>query len=163
MISAFELPYRAIRSLGSAIWWYLKNGARIGSGVLIKRSNLGKGVRVGMLSTIINSRVGDHSRIGKLNEIYNSVIGMYSYTGSNTKIFNCKIGNYVSISWNVTIGPPAHKIDCFTTHTFPYDPIWGVIQNESYNQFSEPCEIGHDVWIGANAIILRGLKLVLVL
>ncbi len=159
MISAFGLPYRILRSLGTATYWYLKSRAHIGSGALVKRSKLGNSVYVGMLSMILNSEIGDYARIGDFNSIYNSTIGMCSYTGSNTKIYSCKIGNYVSISWNVTIGPPEHKIDYFTTHTFPYDSVWRIVKDESYNQFSRPCEIGHDVWIGANAVILRGVKI----
>ncbi len=112
-----------------------------------------------MLSTIVRSNLGDYSRIGNLNEIYHATIGNYSYTGSNTKIYHCTVGNYTSISWNVTIGPPEHEIGNFTTHTFSYDPIWGIVQEIRYDQFSKPCEIGHDVWIGANAVILRGVRI----
>lgn len=158
MLSAFELPYQLVRSIRSAIYWYLKNRSHIGSGAIIKNSSLGINVRVGMLSTIINSQIGDYARVGEFNKINNSTLGMFSYTGSNTRLQNCKIGNYTSISWNVTIGPPEHKLDEITTHTFSYDPVWDVVDNELYDQFSKPCEVGHDVWIGANVVILRGAK-----
>jgi len=35
----------------------------------------------------------------------------------------------------------------------------GVVRSKSYDPFNKPCKIGHDVWIGANAIVLRGVKI----
>jgi hypothetical protein len=41
-----------------------------------------------------------------------------------------------------------------------YNPFFELANpGLAYDRFSRPCEIGHDVWIGANATILRGVRI----
>ena len=81
-------------------------------------------------------------------------IGDYTYINSGY-IYNCIIGKYCSIGNNVSIGPGEHIVSKIST--FP-------INNLVFNQkdFSElkptiPTIIGHDVWIGNNAVILQNV------
>lgn len=97
--------------------------------------------------------------IGKHTElIYNSkvdrqsTIGNYCYIGSNVSITKTNIGNYVSIANNVSIGQGEHIIDRISTSSLFYD--------DPYNTLTEKkCEIGNDVWIGVDAVILRGVTI----
>ena len=66
---------------------------------------------------------------------------------------NVSFGNYCSIASGVRIFRANHPTDRFTTHPLLYNPIMGGGVAE--DQLTRPpLEIGHDVWIGANAIIL---------
>ena len=105
-----------------------------------------------------NSYLDYYSRVGRMNHIYNVKIGAHSYTGQNTVIMHTEIGKFTSISWNITIGAAEHNYDILTTHTFMYNPYDKIYDGkESYDRFYKECKIGNDVWIGAGAVILRGV------
>lgn len=83
-------------------------------------------------------------------------INKYSLIDKNTK----SIGRFCSIAYNVKIGLAGHPTNWISTHTFGYEKKYGFIsQNRSFDEMvPERCVIGNDVWIGANAIILAGVK-----
>lgn len=85
-------------------------------------------------------------------------VGRYSYVGHNTLIQSGSIGAFCSISWNVTIGADEHPLTGVARHPFWYSPIHQSIRSPGWrwNQVKPPPIIGHDVWIGAGAVILRG-------
>ncbi|WP_394256657.1 CatB-related O-acetyltransferase [Vibrio harveyi] len=92
-----------------------------------------------------NIIVGDYSIVDS-----SSKIGKYTYIGRNCKLTKVEIGNYCSIGDNVTIGPGEHDIYASTLHRVGY--------SDAYEQLTiKPCKIGHDVWIGVDAVILRGV------
>lgn len=151
-----------------------KNGIDCSS--IMKNSEEGKNIKIYRNVTVINSVLKDNSCIGdssvikyskldpyvsiqRNNIVHNSDIGKHTYTGPNTIILHSQIGNFSSISWNVSIGPANHDYSLITTHSFLYskDSVLNP-QIEAYNRYSEECNIGNDVWIGANVVILRGVN-----
>lgn len=76
-------------------------------------------------------------------------IGKYSYINRNSSVENCTIGNYCSISSGVWICPYEHYIDTITSHPF----ISNLLPDKRRR-----VEIGHDVLISLNVIILSGVK-----
>lgn len=112
-----------------------KNGTAIRSSEVSLRSILGVGVRVGKRSFIdANCEVGQHTYIGK-----------------NCNITKSTIGAYCSIANNVSIGQGEHALDRVSTSS--------VFYHMSYDELTkDDCVIGHDVWIGSDAIILRGVR-----
>lgn len=81
-----------------------------------------------------------------------SKIGSYSYIGCRTHITKSNIGRYCSIANNVSIGQGEHRLDRISTSvTFYEDPLEILTEGA--------CEIGSDVWIGVDAVILRGVKI----
>ena len=102
-------------------------------------------------------------------KIYNRVslnnvsVGKYTYFAPNSSINNAVIGRYCSIGPDVKIGLGLHPSKKFvSTH-----PAFYSVRNQfaityaDKNYFKEflPIYIGHDVWIGANAIIRDGVKI----
>ncbi|MDH4572899.1 transferase [Salinicola acroporae] len=92
-------------------------------------------------------------------------IGAYSYIRSGcrlspgTKI----IGRYCSIAPDVVIGDGDHPVDWLSTHPFQ----WGATGLVSKHRAAElnkeipvksKIRIGHDVWIGAGAMVMRGVE-----
>jgi len=84
-------------------------------------------------------------------------MGRFSYTGVNTVIKNAAIGKFNSIAWNVSIGGNTHDLNHITTHSFIVYPKWNMGANGNWRSASEKCATGNDVWIGSNAIVLRGV------
>lgn len=81
-----------------------------------------------------------------------SNVGEYTYIGERCKVTKAQIGRYCSIGDNVTIGPGEHRLNCTTLHN-----VSGIA---SYSDLTnKKCVIGNDVWIGVDAIILRGVEI----
>ncbi len=83
-------------------------------------------------------------------------INMYSLIDKNTE----SIGRFCSIAHNVKIGLGSHPVKWATTHPFAYKKSYGFVKDDIIfeEKVTKPCIIGNDVWIGANAIILAGVK-----
>lgn len=128
----------------------------------IINSKLEKNTVVGDFTKIEDAELHEFARVDRNNYIYKSILGRHSYTGRNTKIIKADVGNFSSISWDVTIGGANHDYSKITTHSFLYNNIDNLRPENVppvYNRFEQNCTIGNDVWIGAGAIVLRGIKI----
>jgi acetyltransferase-like isoleucine patch superfamily enzyme len=89
-------------------------------------------------------------------------IGKYTYINDYCLIDrNVKsIGNFCSIAYHARIGLGSHPTDWVTTHPFPYQEKYKFRANSVNFGDEQNWEtvIGNDVWIGANATILAGVK-----
>ena len=90
-------------------------------------------------------------------EAYGVDIGYGTYggiwTAGNLHWEDFTIGNYCSIAANVYIYTGNHPTHYFTTHPMMYNAEMGA---KNPVEFAKHLSIGHDVWIGQNAIILPG-------
>jgi acetyltransferase-like isoleucine patch superfamily enzyme len=66
-----------------------------------------------------------------------------------------KIGRYCSFAENVYIYNANHPHKFKSTHPFFYDPSFSYVESEQINR--RCIEIGNDVWIGQNVIILASV------
>ncbi|MCB9495458.1 MAG: CatB-related O-acetyltransferase [Fibrobacteria bacterium] len=83
--------------------------------------------------------------------------GSYSSDGLNLRLANGTIvGNYCSIGPGVVSFNANHPDHFFTTHPILYNPKCGHVTSDQLDRIT--LEIGHDVWIGANSIILPKVK-----
>ncbi len=83
-----------------------------------------------------------------------SIVGDNTYIGLNSNITKATIGNYCSIANNVTIGSGEHLLDSISTSALFYH------EAKTYEILTKnKCTIGHDVWIGVDAIIRRGVTI----
>lgn len=87
-------------------------------------------------------------------------IGAYSYIRDGSRLGGGvrSIGRYCSIAPGVMLGDGQHHIDWLTTHPFATAPEYRAGEEQAAVK-SPPKRtiIGNDVWIGANAIIMRGV------
>lgn len=82
-------------------------------------------------------------------------IGRHTYFSPQSIVVNSTIGNYCSIGPGVKIGLGVHPLVRMSTSPFLYnDTIFSKKRAEDF----DPVIIGHDVWIGANALLLGGIK-----
>lgn len=79
-------------------------------------------------------------------------IGDHTYIGYNTFVTKSKIGRYCSIANNVTIGPGEHDMNLVSTNSLFYPNAYEKLTLKDIT-------IGHDVWIGVNAVIRRGVTI----
>ena len=84
----------------------------------------------------------------------NSIIGNYNYFGEHVSVTAAKIGNYCSIAPNVTIGPGEHDVSNVSTCVRAMEKA-GVHMDLEKGE----CVVGNDVWIGANVVVLRNVKI----
>lgn len=106
--------------------------------VLGEDTNIGINTHLGDFAVVHN-----HCNIGKHNYL-NLWVTVYSHT---------TIGNYCSFARFANIAPDEHPTDWLSTHVFQYDQP----ANKKFNRRSETI-IGSDVWVGASAIIMQGVK-----
>lgn len=96
-------------------------------------------------------------------------MGSFSYSGSQLGL-DWSIGRYCSLSWNITCPQPRHPTEFASTSNFTYDRSNALIQRTvkdfkpQFNVFREVAQkpgpvIGHDVWIGAGAVIMPGVTI----
>lgn len=81
-----------------------------------------------------------------------SRVGSYTYIGCRTGITKCDIGRFCSIANNVSIGQGEHQLDRISTSSTFYSDPWGTLTEGE-------CVIESDVWIGVDAVILRGTRI----
>lgn len=99
-------------------------------------------------------------------------VGAFTYFMGGVVDYCASIGRYCSIAGGVRIGEPDHPVDWLSTSPFQYDGqrfgwhpsaddcsirVPGAGTAESFRK--GPVEIGNDVWIGADAVILRGVRI----
>lgn len=95
-----------------------------------------------------------------LERHYGVVVGDFSYGSLLSPGFadsQTTIGRYVSIGPDVRRFGASHPMQSASLHPFWYNPALGFAANEDDVE-RLPCEIGHDSWIGAGAILLPGCR-----
>jgi acetyltransferase-like isoleucine patch superfamily enzyme len=99
---------------------------------------------------------GHNTRFGR-----GCFLGKYSYLRGGNVENNTYIGRYCSIGQNVQIGVHNHNIDLITTSplvmwTGKNEPD---LQQPEFLKNGYATTIGHDVWIGVNVVVLRGVTI----
>ena len=90
------------------------------------------------------------------------LVGKYTFINKNTIVDKStkSIGRFCSIAYDVKIGLGNHPLERTSTHPFSYKKKYGFVEADQLfeTEITESTIIGNDVWIGANAIILAGVK-----
>lgn len=120
---------------------------------------------IGDFSTVRASKIGEHSTIQRHGDIWGVEIGKYTCVGRISTIQEAKIGSFCALADYMTIGCDDHDYKMLTTHPFWHDTSWGISEDtelaKTYREkeFSQPCEIGNDVWIGSNVTVCRNVRI----
>lgn len=121
-----------------------------------------KRTAVGMNVVLKNSILGSDIFIGDNSAIFNSQLGDHTYVNSNSRINLSKIGKFCSIASNVHIGVGAHPTNFVSTHPTFYannKPFKTFADKMYFTEESGAIEIGNDVWIGSNSVILNNCRI----
>lgn len=107
---------------------------------------------------ITDSDFGAYVEIGRGSRIAHSRFGDYAYCDRYADIANATIGKFANIASFVRIGPTDHPMQRASLHHFLYrsGDYWddAAADPAFFDQRrSRRVRIGHDTWIGHNAII----------
>jgi phosphonate metabolism protein (transferase hexapeptide repeat family) len=110
-----------------------------------------------------DAKIGSYTDIGSHWTVIGSSLGDYSYlAGRDGKVIYSEIGKFCAIASHVIINPGDHPMDRVTQHHCTYRRRrYGFADTDDQDFFgwrrSQPCRIGHDVWIGNGAKIMAGV------
>lgn len=120
----------------------------------LSSKNYGKGACLHVEEGVRFERVSFHCK--------DLEIGAYSYMHSGELYMVSKIGRYCSIAERVLIGvdPVGHPLDWLSTHPFQFTKKYFLTEAPLlYESEWADVEIGNDVWIGQEAVIMKGVKI----
>ena len=103
--------------------------------------------------------LGPNSRLDNFALIENTTIGDFSYVGTEARLNHSKVGKFCSIGPAVYGGLGVHPTSVFVStsnHFYSGDPLE---PNVPYFKEYRETIIGHDVWIGARATLIDGIKI----
>ena len=98
----------------------------------------------------------EHSRL------LESRIGAHSYIGASTMMAHTSVGRFCSIGSGCRFGMGRHPTEFVSTHPIFYSTerhTGTTFADRPYFNEHAPVRVGHDVWIGANAILLDGVDI----
>jgi acetyltransferase-like isoleucine patch superfamily enzyme len=109
-------------------------------------------------SSVYSCKFGKYNKVNDSSYLYNVEYGDFTYSALRVTILNTKIGKYCSIAQGVSIGLGKHPVKEFVTT----NPAFYYVHKQcgftftTCQMFDETgfVDIGNDVWIGANSIIL---------
>ena len=107
-------------------------------------------------------RFGQNVRIYENARIAATTIGDYSYVGGGSQLQNVTVGKFCSIGPDVRIGLGLHPVDHVSTYPGFYSTKASgstAFTDRTLVQEHAPVEIGHDVWIGAGAMVMDGVRI----
>lgn len=121
-------------------------------------------VRLGHLATYHHCEFEEYVTLEDNVVIKNCKIGKFTYLGTRSFFSHTTIGRFCSITLDVKCGLGQHPTSRFvSTHPMFYNatlrPAQLTLADRSYFEDINPVTIGHDVWIGANAIIMDGVTI----
>ncbi|MDG1282783.1 MAG: chloramphenicol acetyltransferase [Pseudorhodobacter sp.] len=107
---------------------------------------------------ITDSRFGAYVEIGKGSRVAHSQFGDYSYCDRYADIANAQIGKFSNIAAFSRIGATDHPLHTAACHHFLYRSAdyWDDTERDEAffaHRKSRVAFIGHDTWIGAEAMI----------
>jgi phosphonate metabolism protein (transferase hexapeptide repeat family) len=114
---------------------------------------------------IEDASIGSFTDIGPRWVVIGSSLGDYSYlAGRDGMVIYSQIGKFCGIASHVMINPGEHPMDRVTQHHCTYRRRrYGFSATDDEVFFgwrrSQPCRIGHDVWIGSAALIMAGVTI----
>lgn len=108
------------------------------------------------------SRMAQYTTCGQFSKVEHSDIAEASYVGAKTCITRSDIGSFCSIGSDVRVGGlDRHPTNLLSTHPAFYaasNPI-GISIFKTEFAATPRTIVGHDVWIGANSLILSGVNI----
>lgn len=112
---------------------------------------------------LAGSSFGKNCRLSGPLQIRDSTLGDYSYVEPYCRISGATIGKFCSIAPSCVIAPLSHPFDRVSTHPAFYlrskRYAYHFVDESDDPSADIPTSIGHDVWLGANVFVKRGVTI----
>ncbi len=109
-----------------------------------------------------SSRLGKHNVLFYRAALINASLGDHTFVQRDSRICHADVGRFCSIASGVRVGLGRHPVAFVSTHPAFYSPSQPVARTfareEAFHPFRRTT-IGHDVWIGENALVLDGVTI----
>jgi acetyltransferase-like isoleucine patch superfamily enzyme len=123
-----------------------------------KYRNFDEGLKIFDSNLSPTTKLGKKTMVRSGNEVGNISLGDYSYiSGPRSYVEEAVIGKFCSIARQVIIGVSGHNYEWVTTSPIITSNEYGFIKDNVLEPQKGMPVIGNDVWIGLNAIIMRGV------
>jgi acetyltransferase-like isoleucine patch superfamily enzyme len=124
-------------------------------------------VQLGAMARLVSSSYDAPINVSDFSCINRCQIGKYFNLGLFSYISDAVIGRYCSFGSRLSVGAFNHPTNWLSVHEFQYrdtSAIWGeTLIHGKVNLLRNPQEeltnIGSDVWIGDNAVVLKGVSI----
>ena len=124
-------------------------------------------ILIGPSSIIINSSFENTATLDKNSCINRCFVGNYFGLGNFSYIADTDIGKFCTFASRVSVSAFNHPTNLLSIHEFQYKNLKYAFNETIFTKDSKiqnklrskRTTIGNDVWIGDNAIILRGVNL----
>jgi acetyltransferase-like isoleucine patch superfamily enzyme len=128
-----------------------------------KLTNIGKHNRIEYGAELSDVKLGQYSAIYKYARVRNCSLGDFSYIARDSQAHYTTIGKFCCVGPQVLIGLGEHPSkDFVSSHPMFYSEIGQanpvIVSKSIFNEYPETT-IGHDVWIGARAILRSGISI----
>ena len=118
---------------------------------------------MGYMSRAVRCKFGIYNRLYPEVILHNVSLGDFTYVAEKSRLMNTEIGKFSCIGPEVIAGLGVHPSrDFVSTHPIFFSTIKQVqisFVSDSYFDEYIPITIGHDVWIGARALIMDGVSI----
>lgn len=129
--------------------------------------NLEDNVKLAFLAKIMDSSLNGNLFLGLGSCINRSNIGRYVAMSFFSYLADSDIGNYCTFAARVSIGAFSHPTDFLTVHEVGYRDTTASYGETAYSENPEiysqlrsiRTKIGNDVWIGDNAVVIKGVAI----
>jgi acetyltransferase-like isoleucine patch superfamily enzyme len=127
-----------------------------------------KNIKLLGLAKIINSSLVSNIFLASGGCVNRCDLGRYVGLGHFSYIADTTVGNYCTFGSRVSIGAFSHPTGFLTLHEVGYrdvSKIYGATvykdDPESYSELrsNEKTTIGNDVWVGDNAVVIKGVTI----
>ena len=120
------------------------------------------GITIGPF-TIINQLDSENPvLVGSYCSFKRCYLGRFFGCGNACSATDVRFGSFVSIGDRVVFNAGKHPKHSLTTHLFPYNKTnwgnWNTLPSEQF-MWRVPQEIGCDVWVGTNVVVLTGVSI----
>lgn len=131
--------------------------------IMLERRYAKQKLEIGYLATATRTQFGFYNRICAGTVLTDVNINDMSYVGERCRLSNVTIGKYSCIGPEVLAGlgmhPSRHFVSIHPAFFSHHLRAGRTFTSESQFKEHAPIYIGHDVWIGARATILDGVRI----
>lgn len=118
-----------------------------------------------MLNNLYYKRKSDICKTSKIypfSKVVNCKIDSYSYVSYFSHLQNVKLGKFCSVAKRFSAGLGFHPSDFISSSPIFYSPknplLKSFVKEKSFDDL-KPVDIGNDVWIGSNVVVIDGVKI----